>query len=108
MNFEEELSKGIFMISTCHECERVVWPPNEICSRCFGPVKWEKSSEFGNIVEFSQKDEDYFCLAEFDKGVRIMGSLKTNSEPKIGQKIKLVEAKIHDGNYNFEMSTIDV
>ena len=75
MSFEEELSKGNFLISYCPKCEFVVWPPNQICSRCFGTVKWEKGSEFGKIIEFSQKDESYFCLGEFDKGVRIMCTL---------------------------------
>ena len=107
MNFEEELSKGIFMISFCPKCEYTVWPPNEICSKCFGSVKWEKSSEFGKIIEFSQKEEDYFCLAEFDKGVRIMGLLSAKSKPEIGQKIKLIKAEINDRDYNFTMSATD-
>ena len=108
MNFEEELSKGIFMISTCPKCEQTIWPPNEICSKCFGPAKWEKGSEFGKIIEFSQKNEEYFCLGEFDKGVKIMGSLSAKSKPEIGQKIRLTKAEINNGNYNFQMTNAEL
>ena len=106
MNFEKELMKGNFMISTCPKCEITVWPPNNICSKCFGAVNWEKCSEVGKLVEFSKENEKYFCLAEFDRGVRIMGVLTASSEPKIGQKVELEKASMHDGNYCFEMNTI--
>ena len=104
MSFEEELSKGNFLISHCPKCEFVVWPPNQICSRCFGTVEWEKGSEFGKLIEFSQEGEKFFCLAEFDKQVRIMGILLSTNHPQIGQKIKLAKSNLHNGNYHFEMS----
>ena len=91
------------MISKCSKCEIVIWPPNEICSKCFGNVKWERCTEFGKLIEFSRKDEKIFCLAEFDD-VRIMGTINSPSEPQIGQKVKLEKSNIHDGNYHFEMS----
>ena len=103
MNFEEELSKGNFMISKCSKCEQVIWPPNEICSKCFGNAEWKKSSEIGKLIEFSLKDDKIFCLAEFDS-VRIMGTINSIKEPQIGQKVKLEKAQIQDGNYYFEMS----
>ena len=103
MNFEEELSKGNFMLSKCSKCDQVIWPPNEICSKCFGNAKWEKCSEFGKLIEYSLKDGQIFCLAEFDR-VRIMGIINSTSEPHVGQKIKLEKSSIHDGNYHFEMS----
>ena len=106
MNFEEELAKGNFMISTCTKCELPVWPPNDICSRCFSEVKWEKCSEVGKVVEFSQKDDTYFCLAEFEKDVRIMGII-SGTEPKIDQKIRLVKVNIQNGNYHFEMKPLE-
>ena len=107
MNFEEELSKGNFMISTCPKCDLSVWPPNDICSRCFSAVKWEKSSQIGKVIEFSQKDDSYFCLAEFEKEVRIMGTYSGMTEPKIDQKIRLVKADIQNGDYHFEMKPLD-
>ena len=104
MNFEEELSKGNFMISRCLKCNFNVWPPNEICSKCFGQVHWKKASDEGHIIEYSQGNEKTLCLAEFDEGVRIIGHLPINIIPKIGQKIKLERCSLKDGNYNFEMS----
>ena len=103
MNFEEELSKGNFMISKCSKCEHVIWPPNEICSKCFGSAEWRKCSDFGKLIEYSIKDDTIFCLAEFDS-VRIMGTINSTKEPEIGQKVKLEKTNIQDGNYNFEMS----
>ena len=104
MKFESELKQGRFVISECSKCKKVIWPPNEICNKCFGQVQWKKSSEEGYVIEFSQNSEKVFCLAEFDEGIRIMGNLPTNSIPKIGQKIKLDKCSLKDGNYNFEMS----
>jgi uncharacterized OB-fold protein len=103
MNFEDELAKGRFMISYCQKCDVNIWPPNEICSKCFSQAQWKRSSEEGHIVEFSKNNEKVFCLAEFDEGVRIIGSLPLERNPKIGQKIKLDKCSLKDGNYNFEM-----
>lgn len=105
MNFEEELAKGNFMISTCTKCELTVWPPNDICSRCFNDTKWEKCSEVGKVIEYSQKNDTYFCLAEFEKSVRIMGIL-SGTEPEINQKVRLVKANIRNGDYHFEMKAL--
>ena len=99
------------MISMCDRCKLAVWPPNEICSRCFGSqVSWKKSSEIGRLLEFSQKKEEggeqYFCIAEFDEGVRIMGRLSTGTAPEIGQKVRLENAGMRNGDYVFEMAAV--
>lgn len=104
MNFEEELSKGNFIVSKCLKCKLTIWPPNEICSKCFGHAHWEKCSEVGKLIEFSQEGKRIFGLAEFDKQVRIIGIINSSSEPQIGQKVRLEKSSIHDGNYHFEMS----
>ena len=68
----------------------IIWPPNEYCNHCFEKVNWKKSEGVGNIVEYSKKDETFFCLAEFENKIRIMGKLIVNSEnPKVGKKVKL-------------------
>ena len=58
------------------------------------------------MLEFSQKNDDYFCLAEFENNVRIMGALSANSKPEIGQKVKLIKAGILNGQYSFKMNLL--
>ena len=103
MNFEDELSKGNFMISECTRCKNVVWPPNEICSKCFGKTTWKNASRKGKILEFSKESNRLFCLAEFEDKIRVMGTLDSDNMPEIGQKVQLEKVSIHGGNYNFEM-----
>ena len=38
MSFESKLTKGEFCIPKCNECKKIVWPPSEVCSFCFGNV----------------------------------------------------------------------
>lgn len=104
MKFEEELARGNFLISECPKCKISIWPPNEICNKCFGHVEWKNSSQIGKILEFSKEANRIFCLAELDNKIRVMGILNSESEPEIGQKVRLDKASIQDGNYHFEMS----
>ena len=42
MSFEDKLTEGEFCIPECDECKKIVWPPSEICSYCFGNVHLKK------------------------------------------------------------------
>jgi len=55
MNFESELKKGNFVIGTCIDCDRVVWPPSNLCNSCFGKITWKKASLVGKLIEYSKK-----------------------------------------------------
>ena len=103
--FETELKKGNFLIGECPNCNLVIWPPSDFCSKCFQPVNWKNSQVNGKLIEFSNKDGEYFCLVEFEGAIKIMGKLKPgNSAPVIGQKIKLDSCSFDNSNYKFEMS----
>ena len=103
--FETELKKGNFLVGKCPSCNLVVWPPSDFCNKCFEPVKWKNSQVNGKLIEFSIKEGKYFCLAEFEGAIKIMGKLNPeNSEPFVGQKVKLDSCSLNNGNYNFVFS----
>ena len=43
----------------------------------------------GRVIEYSQKDGSYFCMAEFD-GIRLLCRLDSESPPRAGQKARLL------------------
>ena len=103
--FESELKKGNFLVGECPNCNLIIWPPSDYCNKCFEPLKWKKMLLDGKLVEFSVKDGKYFCLAEFEGAIKIMGKLKPgNTAPVLGRKIKLDSCSFDNGNYSFEMS----
>jgi uncharacterized protein len=104
MKFESQLEKGIFVIGKCPKCNKITWPPSNYCNICFGDIDWKETSYDGKLIEFSKKNNENFCIAEIDEGIRIMGKLITNSmEPKVGSKVKLEKCGIKNGNYIFVM-----
>ena len=105
--FESELEKGNFMIPECLKCNDVVWPPSDYCSNCFGKISWRKSDGVGTILEFSKNNDAYFCLVEFEKKIRILGTLEKNSSPpEIQKKVKIKKCKMDEKNYNFTLAVI--
>ena len=103
MSFENELKKGSFMIGACEKCDEIVWPPTEFCNRCFGTIVLKKGPKEGKILEYSKQEKNYFCLAEFDKNIKIMGRI-VDGIPKDNQKIKMKKCGIRNNNYFFEFS----
>ena len=105
--FENELKKGNFVVSNCIKCNQIVWPPSEICNKCFSAVKWKEISMDGILLEFSKKDDMFFGIGKFAENIRIMGKLKNNvKEPKIGNKIKLTNFEIHGNEQHFMMELL--
>jgi len=102
MNFETELSQGKFMIPECSVCKKIVWPPTEFCNDCFGAVSLKNDDFEGKILEFSKQNNDYFCLVEFEKNLKIMA--KMTETPKIGQMVKILKCGISKGSYFFYVS----
>ena len=43
MSFEENLSRGEFLIPKCTQCEKIVWPPSDYCNHCFGKIELKKT-----------------------------------------------------------------
>ena len=102
MNFETELSQGKFMIPECSVCKKIVWPPTEFCNDCFGAVSLKNDDFEGKILEFSKQNNDYFCLVEFEKNLKIMA--KMTETPKIGQMVKILKCGILNSSYFFNVS----
>ncbi len=99
MSFEIKLNDGIFCIPECNECKKIVWPPAEFCNHCFGIVSLKEGDFEAKIIEFSSKNEQYFCIVEFEKTFRIIATIfKT---PNIGQSVKISKCGISNGNYFF-------
>jgi uncharacterized OB-fold protein len=103
MNFEDELKKGNFMVSECKVCEKIVWPPSEFCNKCLNETLWKTVSQEGIIIEFSKQNNEYFCVAEFEKSIKIMGKISSGI-PEIGKKIKMINCGIRNKSHYFEMS----
>ena len=101
MSFESRLSKGEFCIPECSECKKIVWPPSEVCSHCFGNVRLKEGDFEGKIIEFSRQNDQYFCMVEFESAVRIMAKISVT--PEIGKSVKISKCGIDNGNYFFQI-----
>ena len=105
--FESELKKGNFMIPECKKCNDVVWPPSDYCNNCFGKISWRKSDGIGIILEFSKNEDAFFCLVEFEKKIRILGTLdKKSKPPEVHKNVKLESCSMDENNYNFTLVMI--
>jgi len=100
--FESELKTGNFVTSECDHCNRIVWPPSDYCDNCFQKVNWRKISKNGTIIELSKKENDVFCISEFENKIRIMGKLDAQIDMvKPGQRVKLSSCLFNGKNRFF-------
>ena len=89
--FQQELKNNNFVCSSCQKCNKLVWPPSDFCNSCFGSVTWRQVTKTAKLVEFSSRDNEVFCIAEFESSIRIMGSIQNASDLKIGQTLTLIK-----------------
>ena len=102
MIFETELQKGNFFVGNCPRCKKIIWPPSDFCNICFGELNWEKIKPEGKLIEYTKRDNESFCVAEIDGGIRIMGTMIVNSEkPEVGSRVRIEKCGIKNGNYSF-------
>lgn len=95
--FESELKNGRFVCSECPQCNKLVWPPSNFCNVCFSEVKWRPINKKGKLIEFSKKDNIYFCITEFENAIRVMGELEIGlKDPSVGQDVDLVKCDYVD------------
>ena len=100
--FEAELKTGNFVTSECDHCNRIVWPPSNYCDNCLQEVKWRKISKNGKIIEVSKKENDIFCITEFENKIRIMGKLDTKNDViEPGQEVILSKCLFNGKNHFF-------
>tara|TARA_B100000029_G_scaffold475537_1_gene518858 strand:- start:1396 stop:1587 length:192 start_codon:yes stop_codon:yes gene_type:complete len=55
----------------------------------------------GTIIEFSKKNSSYFGIIELREKIRVMGEIFSNSEPKIGQNVKMKTSFDTRPHYSF-------
>ena len=87
--FEQELKNNNFICSECPKCKKLVWPPNDYCNKCFGDVIWRQISRNAVLLEYCGKNGEYFCMAELEGQIRIMGTIQNASELQIGKSMIL-------------------
>ena len=65
-------------------------------------VNWRKVSKIGKIIELSRKENDVFCITEFEDKIRVMGKLDAEIHmAKPGQIVKLSKCMLGDKNSFF-------
>ena len=104
MNVGKEIEQGNFVLGECTECGKTIWPPSDYCDQCFGEAVIKKGPFEGKIIEFSKKEQEYFCLAEFADQVKIIGSV--SEAPQNNQRVKVKKCGMKNGNYFFEFSIV--
>ncbi len=95
--FEKELKEGNFVCGECPNCKNIVWPPSEYCSACLGGVIWRGASRSGTLIEYSRKNGEWFGMAEFEGKIRILGTIMSDNEPRVGQKLRLEKCGYDEG-----------
>ena len=105
MNFESELQKGNFLISECSQCKIIIWPPSEFCNHCLNKNSWRTCSRLGTIIEFSKKEDRYFCVAQFENSIKLIGEI-ISGNPKENGKVEIVDCGINQGDYFFKMISL--
>ncbi len=103
--FEYELKNDNFVCSKCNKCDKLVWPPSDFCNSCFGVVEWKQLNRTAKLIEFSKKDDELFCIAEFEGKIRIVGRLQNSTDLKIGQPLILTKCD-YDGVEKFFLEVI--
>ena len=106
MSFELELKKGNLLISECDHCKKIVWPPSELCNECLCENSWRKCAGKGKIIEFSKKENTYFCVAEIESSIKILGEIISGT-PKIGQQVIIIDCGMVEHNYFFKLKVLD-
>lgn len=103
--FEQELKNNNFLCSYCSKCSILVWPPSDLCNKCFSDVNWRPVLRTAKLIEFSRKDKEYFCIAEFEGKIRVMGNIENASNLQVGQSLILAKCD-YDGKEIFVFKPI--
>ncbi|MEO9308523.1 MAG: hypothetical protein ABI342_09480 [Nitrososphaera sp.] len=99
--FEDELSRNNFVCSKCMKCIHWVWPPSEFCNKCLGNVEWLHVPSNATLVEFSRKGDAYFCIAEFENSIRVIGTISKPISDLIPGQMLILEYCTYDKTPKF-------
>ena len=124
MTFDDELERGRLVVEVCDACGgrgARAWPAAGFCPGCLGPVRRARIPPCGLLVEHSRAaDGRRFCLAEFARGVRLMGVLLAPAdnggggggggggdngrfEPRVRQRVVLESCSLSGGRPVYAM-----
>jgi hypothetical protein len=105
--FHEQLSKGLFQIQRCSDCEKAVFYPRMICPHCgSADLGWFQPSGLGTVYSTTvvrRKAEhggDYnVALIDLHEGVRMMSLIEgiRPDQVSIGMTVKAAIVDTNDG-----------
>jgi hypothetical protein len=100
LSFESELRHGRFIVGECTKCHKTSWPPSQYCNNCFGELKTRPIREPGVLLEWSAKDGKTFGIVEFEKSIRVLGTIPGNSKHSPGEIMRILSCGF-DGTPKF-------
>lgn len=103
MKFENELKNGNFLISECSKCKKIVWPPSAFCNQCLTETVWKTCDKKGKILEFSKKDNTFFCVIEIENSIKLIAEVESGT-PEVGATAIIKDFGIKEGNYFFKLA----
>ena len=59
----------------------------------------------GRLLEFSKKNLQYFCIAEFENTIKLFGEI-VEGIPRHNAVVDLKECYMKDGDYLFKMTIV--
>ena len=93
------------MITECNNCKKIVWPSSIFCNKCFKNTQWRKSTGEGKIIEFSKKEDNFFCVVEIENSIKIIGQIDFGI-PSIGDKVRILECGMVNENMQVKLEII--
>ena len=95
--------KQKFIIAECIQCKNILWPPTKFCNNCFSNTTYREGKKHGKIIEYSKKNNQYFCIAEFEGKIKLFGKI-IEGTPRKNDWVNLKEIHMENNSYFFKMS----
>lgn len=116
--FVDYLVQGKIMTTKCKECGKIFFPPKADCPRCLSSnIEWTEINSTGTLLTFTKvnygpsgfENETPYILgiAEFEEGVKILGRVSKEINPKdvaVGMKVRLAPAKLANERLIYEIT----
>ena len=92
---------AVLQVAQCPGCKYTMWPLAPHCPCCLTDTIPYDLPARGRILEYSGDAGRYFCVAEFEYGIRLMCELDVDSAPASGQEITLDRIERSGASYSF-------
>jgi uncharacterized OB-fold protein len=100
--FLDFLRKGKFRIPFCLNCNSKVWPPANICSKCYSKkIRMSELESNGRLIEHASShigNSEKLGLIEIS-GIRLIGILSEDLNP--GSNVKLTRCGLDKDNFPY-------